>query len=446
MDMMRIAQQIVEKAQQQGARQTEAYILDSKALTLEVTDGEVETLKMAEECGIGIRTITPKGQMGFAFSSDLEPNAIEQAVRQAINNAEKTYADPYNELPQNLREVTDLRTLDHTLEQTTVEEKILLVKKLEDCARSFDSRIKRTERSVYEDFLYGVTIANSQGIAVQYHAGYCGIYVAVLAEENGDVQSGNGLQYCIEYNRLDPMAIGQEAAEDALQLLGAKSISTQKATLILSPHIAAAFLDILAPMLTADAIQKGKSLFKGRIGEKIASQAISLVDDGRMEGGVASAPVDSEGVPTNKTILIKEGVLQGFLHNTYTASKANESSTGNATRSSFKATPEVGATNFYIQPGIADENDVISEVKNGLYVTSVMGMHTANPISGDFSVGAAGTWIENGKRKQAVRGIAIAGNVIELLSSIDAVANNLRFFGGKGAPALRIQGMSISGS
>lgn len=446
MDAMRIAQQTVEMAQQRGASQSEAYILHAKALTIEIADGEVETLKLAEDCGIGLRVITTNGQMGFAFSSDLNKKPIQQTIRQAMDNAEKTSADPYNSLPQRLHKITGLRTFDPALEQISLAEKISLAQKLEDSARRFDSRIKGTERALYEDGIYGVTIVNSHGVAVQYHTGYCGIYAAVLAEAEGDIQSGSGLQYSIDYNRLNPVATGQESAEDAVRLLGAKSMASQKTTLILSPYIATAFLDVLAPALTADAVQKGKSLFGGKIGADVASPLISLVDDGCMEGGIATAPADSEGVPTNKTILIKEGKLQGFLHNTYTASQANVSSTGNGTRNTFKAAPGVGPTNLFIQPGTVDEHDVMREVKHGLYVTSVMGMHTANPISGDFSVGAAGILIENGRMKHAVRGVAIAGNIVELLNNVDAVANNLRFFGPTGAPALRMQGVSVSGS
>jgi PmbA protein len=203
---------------------------------------------------------------------------------------------------------------------------------------------------------------------------------------------------------------------------------------------------VLISALAADAVQKGKSLFTGKVGAQVAASTITLIDDGRLEGGIASSPVDAEGVPTSRTILIQDGILKGFLHNTYTAAKDNTMSTGNGMRSTFKSTPEVGPTNIFIHSGTMKESELIQEIKAGFYVTSVMGMHTANPISGDFSVGAAGIWVENGKMTKAIRGVAIAGNMLELLRNIDAAADNLRFFGGQGAPTLRIQGMSISGS
>jgi PmbA protein len=446
MDTKRLAQRAVEQAQHWGAFMAEAFILDAKSLTIEVASGTVETLKLAEDNGIGIRTITKNGQMGFAFSSDLSEPATEQAVRQSLVNAEKTFPDPYNRLPETLKEIPHLRTIDPAIQQVTIDEKISMAQKLENATISYDSRIKRVERAVYEDGDYGVTLANSNGLLVHYRSGYCGLYTSALAEENGDNQSGHGMQYSRDYQDLNPVFVGEEAAQDAVRLLGASSIATQRATLILSPYIATTFLEVLISALAADAVQKGKSLFTGKVGAQVAASTITLIDDGRLEGGIASSPVDAEGVPTSRTILIQDGILKGFLHNTYTAAKDNTMSTGNGMRSTFKSTPEVGPTNIFIHSGTMKESELIQEIKAGFYVTSVMGMHTANPISGDFSVGAAGIWVENGKMTKAIRGVAIAGNMLELLRNIDAAADNLRFFGGQGAPTLRIQGMSISGS
>ncbi|HHU33232.1 MAG TPA: TldD/PmbA family protein, partial [Clostridia bacterium] len=191
---------------------------------------------------------------------------------------------------------------------------------------------------------------------------------------------------------------------------------------------------------------KGKSVFSGKVGKKVSSTAITIIDDGALPGAILSSPFDGEGVRTQETILIEEGILQGFLHNSYTAAKEGVSSTGNGIRGSFKGTPEVGTTNFYIKPGSITQEELIKDISKGLYVTEVMGIHTANPISGDFSVGAAGLLIENGVLTTPVRGIAIAGNIIELLESVDLAANDLTFFVGRGSPTLRIAKMTISGS
>jgi PmbA protein len=205
-------------------------------------------------------------------------------------------------------------------------------------------------------------------------------------------------------------------------------------------------LEVTAPSLTAEAVQKGKSLFANKMGQDIAASELNIIDDGHKKGAIISSPFDGEGVSTQKTILVENGILKSYLHNTYTAKKDGVSSTGNAKRGSYKSTPEVGTTNFYIDKGNITKDELIKNVEKGFYITEVMGMHTANPISGDFSVGASGIWIENGEFTKPVRGVAIAGNIKELLKSVEAVADDLTFFIGIGSPTLRIAKMTVSGS
>ncbi|HHW45006.1 MAG TPA: TldD/PmbA family protein, partial [Desulfotomaculum sp.] len=234
-------------------------------------------------------------------------------------------------------------------------------------------------------------------------------------------------------------------ARRAVRMLGARPVATRRAAVILEPYVATGFLGLLGPGLTAEAVQKNRSPFAGKVGQQVASTMVTVLDDGAMAGGIASAPFDGEGVPTGRTVLIEGGVLKGFLHNTYTAARDGVQSTGNGVRGSFKSTPEVGTTNFFIQPGTVSPEQLIRDTASGLYVTEVMGMHTANPISGDFSVGAAGILIENGQLTRPVRGVAIAGNLLELLNHVDGVAGDLTFFGGRGSPTIRVARMSISG-
>ncbi len=443
-DFMAIAEEIVQKATKKGADQAEAYLLHSKDLTIEVANGQVETLKLAEDQGVGVRVI--KGQrMGFAYSSKLEAQTLEEIVLQAIANAEKTEFDQYNNLPSGGNRYPQLDLYDPQLQQVEIEAKIKLAKDIEQIARAQDPRIKITETSAYSDTAYEVSIVNSLGLQGTYSGTYFAAYSFLVAEENGDSQNGFGLQYSLKYAELNPEVIGKEAAQKAVQMLGARSIPTQKTTIVLDPRVATSFLGILAPALSADAVQKGKSLFAGKTNQKIASDKINIVDNGHLERAIMSAPFDGEGVPTSETVLIKEGILQGYLHNSYTAAKAGVQSTGNGTRGSFKGTPEVGVTNFYIQPGQVTRQELLQGVQRGLYITEVLGMHTANPISGDFSVGVAGLWIEQGEFVYPVRGVTVAGNLLELLSDVEAVADDLKFMGSKGAPTIRIASMMLSG-
>lgn len=446
MDYLELARHAVREAGKKGAHAAEAYILDSRSLQVEVVDQAVETLKFANDTGVGVRVVGKDGRVGFAFATDIAPASLDATVGQAVANSRSTSPDRYNALPAPAGALPALNLLDPAIAATAVEEKIAMAKAVEAAARGVDGRVRRTERCVYEDAEYGVAIANSHDLAVAYRAGYCGLYGVVLAEEGGDVQSGMGLGYARDLAALDPAAVGREAADEACALLGAKEIGTVKAALVLPPYIVTNFLAVLVPALSADAVQKGRSLFAGRVGRRVASPLLTLVDDGRLDGGVASSPVDGEGVPTGRTELISGGELRGFLHNTYTAGRAGAASTGNGVRASFRSTPEVGATNIFFDRGATPRAALIGGVREGLYVTSVMGMHTANPISGDFSVGAAGIWIRDGEFAQPVRGVAIAGNILDFLGEVDAVGDDLRFFGSQGAPTLRLGKITISGS
>lgn len=446
MDYLEMARHAVREAGKRGAHAAEAYILDSRSLLVEVVDQAVETLKNANDTGVGVRIISGDGRIGFAFATDVSLPSLDATVSQAIANSRSTFPDRHNALPAPAGALPTLNLLDPEIADASVEKKIAMAKAVEMAARGSDSRVRRTERCVYEDAEYGVAIANSRDLAVAYRAGYCGLYGVVLAEEGGDVQSGMGLNYVRDLAALDPDAVGREAAGEACAQLGAKEIATVKASLVLPPYIATNFLSVLVPALSADAVQRGRSLFAGKIGKKVSSPLLTLVDDGRLEGGIATSPVDGEGVPTGRTELIAGGELRGFLHNTYTAGREGASSTGNGVRHSFRGLPEVGPTNTFFAQGATSRAALIGGVREGLYVTSVMGMHTANPISGDFSVGAAGIWIRNGEFTQPVRGVAIAGNILDLLGEVDAVGDDLRFFGPQGAPTLRIDKIAISGA
>lgn len=443
MDYLQIAGRAVDIAQSIGGHAAEAYVLDAKSLSVEVANEEIETLKLSEDMGIGIRLFSREGTVGFAYSTSLDNLAA--LARQALDNSRNTFADKFNVLPQKPQVIPPMRLLDEQIAATGVEKKINMARQIEIAARQADKRVQRTERCVYEDVEYGIALANSNGASTYFRSGYAGLYGMVLAQEEGDVQTGMSLSYARDFGKLDPQSVGGEAARDACQLLKAKSIDTTKAALVLSPYIATSFFAVLIPALAADAVQKGRSLFKGKVGQQVVSPLVTLIDDGRLDTGIATRPVDGEGVPTRRTELIVNGVLQGFLYNTYTAAKDNVASTGNGMRVSFKSMPEVGPTNLFIQPGTIKREQLISEIKNGFYVTNVMGMHTANPISGDFSVGAAGIWVKDGKFTQAVRGVAIAGNILELFSQVDGIADDLRFFGAQGAPTMRISNITVSG-
>jgi PmbA protein len=266
-----------------------------------------------------------------------------------------------------------------------------------------------------------------------------------VAEEGDDAQIGWDFNAGHFFQQLDPRAVACSAADKALRLLGAVPIDSMRCPAILDPYVATELLEVLAAAFLAENVMKGKSLLAGRVGTAIASSQVTIVDDGTLPGGLATTPFDAEGVPHRPTVLVDRGDLQGYLYDTYHGARMGQPSSGNAVRGGVKGLPHLGITNLFLQPAATPAAQLLAGIERGIYLTDVMGMHTADPISGDFSVGASGLLIEGGVLTSPVRGIAVAGNLLELLARIDGVGDDLRFFGSVGAPSLRLSALDVSG-
>lgn len=441
--LTRLGQEVLDQASRLGV-EAEVFLLHNRELSIEVVGGQVDTLKEAEEMGLGLRVIKDS-RLGFAFTSDLSPKALQDVVEDAVRICSYTSPDQYQALPRGPVSYPSLEVFDPVIFQTTIEEKIEMARQAEKAARAHDQRISVIERAGYEDGESHCLILNSRGINAYARGNYCGNFVFAVAQEDGDAQTGFSMSIKQRLSDLNPAAVGQEAAHNAVRSLHARSAPSGRIPCIMEPYVATRFLGIIAQMVDAEAVQKNKSLFRGRLGQKVGSTVLSLVDDGTYPEGIGSFPFDSEGVPSQRTELIREGQLTGYLYDTYTANRDNTTSTGNGQRGSFRGLPSVGSTNLMIEPGTMSLDELMSDIPYGFYITEVMGMHTANPISGEFSVGAAGLLIEKGRLSVPVRGVTIAGNILQLLEQIEAVGNDLRFFGGRGAPSLRISHLSLSG-
>ena len=442
--LLKAAEFTLEEAKKAGAKEAEAYLNEASELTIEVRNDKIETMKLARDKGLGLRVFIA-GRTGFAFCTELTPGVLRELTREAIANAGQASADLNNLLPQKAPVYPSLDLYDPEIRQVPVEEKIELARRMEKIARAYDARIKIIESSAYQDEESETLIVNSSGVAAAYRSAYCGLSLAVVAQDAQDNQTGFALDYRLRYKDLNTQKVGEEASQRALRLLGAKPISTRKVAVVLEPYVAIGFLGLLGASLSAEAVQKKRSLLAAKINQKVAAPEVTIIDDGTLPEGIGSYPFDGEGVPSQRTILIQNGVLQGFLHNTYTAAKAGVASTGNGMRPSFKSTPEVGTTNFFMPGGHLSPDELVKNISGGLLVTEVIGMHTANPISGDFSVGATGILIEHGRLTQPVRGITIAGNILEFFNLIDGTGNDLTFLGSRGAPTIRVREMAVSG-
>ncbi len=422
----------------------EAYLLYERELGIELSGGQVETLKEAEQMGIGLRVFN-SGRMGFAYSSDLSREALEQMASNAVSISAYTAADKFNRFPAGGQIYPVMQTYNEGIAAAALEDKIEMAREVERAARAFDRRVALVESAGYEDSEFSNLVMNTQGLYAFGQGSYCGLNVSLAACEDNETQNGFAFAIKKEIASLDPRTVGEEAAMKAVRSLHGRTISSARLPCVMEPYVVTRFMSLLASSLQADAVQKGKSMLAGREGQQVASSHVTLVDDATHSEGIASFPFDGEGVPSQRNVLIENGKLLRFLYDTYTGLKAGLKSSGNGIRGSFRGLPGVGTTNFMLNPGAESSASLIADIEKGLYITEVMGMHTANPMSGDFSVGAAGFMIERGQMTYPVRGITIAGNLLNLMQDIEAVASDLRFYGGKAAATVRLQSISIGG-
>jgi len=436
--------EVLQRAQSSGADGSEVFFMRAVSTSVEVDNGEIETLKVSEDIGAGLRVFTEEGRVGFAYSSDMDD--FGSLPERALENAAAAAPDEHNVLPEPLngRPISEDLAEDD-LTSVPMGDKIQRALDVETAARSYDKRIKRVRHAAYADSTAEITIANSHGIDAWYTTNLCTASILAVAEEGENAEIGFEFDYSRRFDTLDCGYVGAEAARRAVSLLGARRVASDKVAVVLDRSVSGAFVELASAAVNAENVLKGKSFFAGKLGRKVASDKVSILDDALFPRGIHRAPVDDEGTTCRTTAVLEGGVLKSYLHNAYTASRMGAENTGNAVRASFTGMPRVGGSNFYLVPGRHSLDELFGLCGRGLYVTEVIGMHTADPISGDFSVGVEGMWIEEGKRAYPVRGMTVAGNMNELLQSVSAVGNDLKFSSRYGAPSLLLSELTISG-
>lgn len=446
---LELAQSVVQQAAEASGAEVEVIITDSSETEIRVDRGEVEKLAQASSRGMGVRVIDG-GRTGYAYTSDLSPESVETTWRTALELAEVATPDEHRALPdpQPIPQ-DDLEIWDKDLASVSVADKIALAKRIEQAALDYDPRVVMTNWCTYQDGLSHVYLANSRGFAGEYgQTVSVGFLYAIARDEDGGMVNAVGLGATNYFNELDAEAIGREAGYKAVSMLGGKQVETQVGTVILDHFAGAQILAVLAQALTAESWQKQRSFLLDKMGQSVGSDMVTLMDNGRMKRGLASAPFDGEGVPTRATRLIDEGVLQNLIYDSYSAHKAGVGSTGNAQRAGHRSLPQLGPSNFYMQPGNISPQDMIKGVSKGMYVLSIMQTGGIDPVTGDCSMGASGLWIENGEIVGPVNGVTIATTLGGFLENITQVGDDLRmmpFFGTIGVPTLRVDNVTIGG-
>ncbi|MGH2525483.1 MAG: TldD/PmbA family protein, partial [Actinomycetota bacterium] len=351
----------------------EAYAEESRHTDVEARKGEVEGLTSAESRGIGVRVIAG-GRLGFAYAADPSDDEIVATVERARENATLGTEDENNVLA----DASEYEPIEGLFfdEQAAMpaDDKVSLALQVERVAVSSDPNVGKVEQCGFGDAIGRVAIASTTGVSAEFRRTGCWCVAVTLAERDGDTQTGFSFQVAHRAADLDPDAVAREAAERAARMLGAVKPQTQRVPVLLDPFAASSFLGVLAGALSAESVQKGRSLFADLVGERVGADVFTLVDDGRLLDGPAAAPFDDEGVPAGRTDLIGAGVLNGFLHNTYTARRGSTTSTGNASRAGYRSTPGVGATNFYVQPGSVSFESLLAKADGGVLIQDVSGV------------------------------------------------------------------------
>jgi PmbA protein len=442
------ARRAVEAALASGASEAEAWAEQGTSRRIRVYEGEVESLSDAGGRGVGVRAFSD-GRSGYAYGTDLSGPAVTETAEAAFEAAEVADSDEFAGLPEHCGTTSVEGLASGALGSWSTERKVELALAVERAARERPG-VTQVENAVYSDAEGSIALANSKGFSAGYEATQAWAYASAFAGEGSELMTGLGVGLGRDPGVLDPEAIGGEAAERALALVGARQPSSRRCPVVLDAFVAASFIGFIGSMLSADAVQRGRSLFADREGDEIAATVLALSDDATDPAGPSSSPFDGEGSPTRRTPLIEDGRLLTFLFDARTARKAGRSTTGNASRGSYRTPPSVGTSNLTVQPGSESLEDLFGEAGDGLYVTEVAGLHSGvNPVSGTFSVGASGRLIENGEPSSPVRELTIASDLVSMLLAVRALGSEARWvpFGGSvKAPPILIAEMSVSGS
>src|SRR4030067_886197 len=436
MDIILLAESAVKDSISKGCDEAEVFIKTAKRLSVEAKNNSVEALNSAKDFGISLRVIK-KHRLGFSFTTN--PAELEDMVKEAVEGAKWTAEDEYIDVPNPLLPPSDVLIFDEKIKNIKEDDIINNALFLEKAALDFDSRIKKVRKAEVSIAEGSTAIFNSKGINISYESSFVTAAVTTLADDGYDMQTGWDFAVSRRLKDKNFNSIAAAASKKAIDLLGSRKITSVKVPVILDSSVASDFLGIFSSSLSAEAVQKKRSFLANKIGKNIISPIVNIFDDGLMLWRIGTKPVDDEGVPTSKKMIVSKGTLTGFIHNTYTAKKEGTVSTGNAVRGSFRSLPGVGVTNLYIEPKIRHQtsdfrqqteiqnDNLVKSLSKGILVLEAMGVHTANPISGDFSVGISGLWIENGEIKYPVKEAVISGNVLELFKRIERVGSDLKF-------------------
>jgi PmbA protein len=439
-DLKSMAEAFVRFGADCGADEIEVVVGDDVEFGVEVRLGEVESLVEASTRSVGFRVIKD-GRTASAGSSDLSRDTIEGLIRKAVRRAELASRDDFAGLPETAARSVDPETLDlfdPAVGEMDPQAKIDLARETERIALA-DPRIANSHGAACNTHIGHAVLANSKGFLGEYRKSYAGLNISLMAGETDDLVEDFWFSSKIHLADLaSPESIARTAVERTVRHLKPRKIGTQRVPVIFDPLMSSGLLGFLCSCLTGTAVYRKATFLADRLGRKIGTGSLTVVDDGLLPRRLGSSPFDSEGVPSRRTVVIEKGILKTFLCNTYAGRKIGLPSTGNADGGG------VGPSNFYLEPGPYAPGEIIRSTEKGLFLVRALG-HGMNPVSGDISRGAFGIWIENGEPAYPVSEITVSGNLGDIMNSITMIGNDLEFDGSVCGPTIKVAEMQVAG-
>ena len=434
------------KAKDEGFSEYEIYYSERKSFSVNIYKEQIEKYQNSETSGFGFRGIY-NGKMGYYYSETVDESIIPEVISTAKINAKLLENDEKEFIYEGSSKYPDLDLYNTNLNKLTANDKIDLALKMEKAAYTYDKRITAVNTSLINTGDSSVYIANSKGMELSDKQNYAVAYIGIMAQENNSIKESGEIWIGNDISSFNPIELANTAGKKVINSLCGTSVKSNTYKTIIKNEVVADMLQVFSSAFLADNVQKGFSLLSGKLGEKVYSSKITICDYPLLDNGYATTPFDSEGVASYNKNVVENGILKTYLYNLKTANKDGVQSTGNGFKSSFRGTVGVSTTNFFIQNGITEFEDLLSDINNGLLITDVAGLHSgANSISGDFSLAAEGFLIENGKITAPVEQITIAGNFYNLLSDVKDIGNDLKFNSSAiGSPSLAVDSIQVAG-
>lgn len=428
----------------------EAYLFNSKVLKMESEDGSISNYVDAETSGLNVR-LYDKKRISFSYCLGLEKQKVTDTIDKAASLLKFMDENDYsgfaeregNEPEPDLEEKLGIYSSD--FDRISMDRKKSLLLEMEETAYSYDKKVYKVDKPTYSETLLSKRFYNSNGLNLSSKKTFYEIFLSVAARKNDDTGSGFDFDFTHGFDELSFKKTAMNAAKKGTEQLGAKAVSSGSYNVIFDNFTSSELLGILKQSFYANNVYKKKSLLEGKLGKKVFSDKLDIIDDGLLVGGASTDMFDREGVKMQKKVLCSSGVVNTFLYDIEYAKRFGVRPTGNSVGRSFTLPPDTGSANFSIKNGDVMLIDVVGSVKDGLYIDELMGLHMAKPYTGEFSLGASGFYIKNGKIDFPVKGIVVSGNLMQLFNNVATIAGDIRFFGSTGSPSILFENVQVSG-